>query len=85
MISTVLALSTGRASVFRNEPWKSLWTPAEMAALLERHGFGVVQEIDLVETAEGLGLELKRRRVLGYSRVMVGDRNPGGGAGVQGP
>lgn len=67
--------STGRASVWTNEPWRSAWTPSAMAGLLARHGFAVARDDDLAGVARTLGMPVSRRRTIGRSRVAVADRN----------
>jgi len=39
------ARQVGQASAERGEPWRSLFGPDEMAALLRRHGFGPVRHV----------------------------------------
>ncbi|MFI5959141.1 class I SAM-dependent methyltransferase [Cryptosporangium sp. NPDC051539] len=74
LVARAVARSTGRASVWRDEPWRSTWTPTEMASLLSRHGFGAVADIDLVEVAAELGLVVRRELSLRHSPVMIADR-----------
>jgi hypothetical protein len=66
--------STGRSSVWANEPRRSTWTSAAMADLLARHGYAVTHDQDLLETAAMLATPIHRRTSLGNSRVMVADR-----------
>jgi hypothetical protein len=66
--------STGRPSVWANEPWRSTWTPDAMARLLARHGYTVTRDEDLLDTAGGLAISVRRRISLRHSRVMVADR-----------
>jgi methyltransferase (TIGR00027 family) len=39
------AAQVGPATAERGEPWVSLFSPAEMAARLERHGLGVIRDV----------------------------------------
>jgi len=39
------AEQVGQASAERGEPWRSLFAPEDMAALLRRHGFGPVRDV----------------------------------------
>ncbi|MEU1689903.1 class I SAM-dependent methyltransferase [Micromonospora sp. NPDC005707] len=74
VVARLLTASTGRASVWANEPWRSTWTPAAMAALLTRHGFHVTRAASLLDTARALGLPVPRARSLRHSQVTVADR-----------
>jgi O-methyltransferase involved in polyketide biosynthesis len=35
----------GQAAAERGEPWRSVFAPADMAALLARHGFGPARDV----------------------------------------
>jgi len=72
-----LAASTGRKSVWADEPWRSTWTSAAMSGLLNEHGFPVTRDEGLVEVAAALELPVRHGRSLGNSRVMVADRTAG--------
>jgi methyltransferase (TIGR00027 family) len=74
LAARALMASTGRSSVWAKEPWRSTWTSAAMAGLLARHGYAVIQDQDLLETAGVLATPIHRRRSLSNSRVMVADR-----------
>jgi methyltransferase (TIGR00027 family) len=74
LVARALMASTGRASVWANEPWRSTWTPDAMAGLLARHGYTVTHDEDLLDTATGLGTPVRRRVSLRHSRVLVADR-----------
>ncbi len=48
------AQQVGQVAAERGEPWRSLFAPREMAALLRRHGFGLVRDVrqrDMVPAA----------------------------------
>jgi hypothetical protein len=66
--------STGRSSVWADEPWRSTWTPAAMGGLLARHGYTIVRDEDLLTTAQALSIPIHRRESLRHSRVMIADR-----------
>jgi methyltransferase (TIGR00027 family) len=74
LAARALMASTGRSSVWANEPRRSTWTSAAMADLLARHGYAVTHDQDLLETAGVLMTPIHRRTSLGNSRVMVADR-----------
>ncbi|GAB3351106.1 class I SAM-dependent methyltransferase [Micromonospora halotolerans] len=74
VVARLLTASTGRSSVWANEPWRSTWTPAAMSALLTRHGYRVTREESLLDTARTLALPVSRARSLRHSRVLVADR-----------
>jgi methyltransferase (TIGR00027 family) len=74
LVARALMASTGRSSVWANEPRRSTWTSAAMADLLARHGYAVTHDQDLLETAAMLATPIHRRTSLGNSRVMVADR-----------
>jgi methyltransferase (TIGR00027 family) len=71
-IFTVLFL---RASPWRDEPWRSMWTPEQMRDLLTGHGFRVVRDDDLLTLAAALPMKLGQRGPLRNSRVAVADRD----------
>ncbi len=75
LVARALMASTGRSSVWADEPWRSTWTPAAMAALLTRHGYTITHDEDLLHTAGTLAMPIRRRTSLRHSRVMVADRN----------
>ncbi|MFI1992167.1 class I SAM-dependent methyltransferase [Actinoplanes sp. NPDC020271] len=54
VVTQVMARLGGRTSPLSGEPWRSLWSPEEMARLVERHGFTVVRDNHLRELADGL-------------------------------
>ncbi|RZU75479.1 methyltransferase (TIGR00027 family) [Micromonospora kangleipakensis] len=74
VLARLLMASTGRSSVWANEPWRSTWTPAAMTALLARHGYAVSRDENLLDTARALATPIRHSRSLGHSRVMVADR-----------
>ncbi|MEU0153487.1 class I SAM-dependent methyltransferase [Micromonospora fulviviridis] len=74
VLARLLTASTGRSSVWANEPWRSTWTSAAMAALLTRHGYTVTRDENLLDTARALALPVRRGTSLRHSRVMVADR-----------
>lgn len=52
-----LALRRRGEDVFEHEPQRSFFTPARMRSLLERHGFAVTRDRDLVELAESMSAD----------------------------
>jgi methyltransferase (TIGR00027 family) len=74
VVARLLMASTGRSSVWANEPWRSTWTPAAMTALLARHGFAVSRDESLLERAQALAVPVRHSRSLSHGRVMVADR-----------
>jgi methyltransferase (TIGR00027 family) len=84
----VLMGSAGRPSPWVQEPWRSTWTPAAMAALLRRHGYIVAGsrrggeagdqgsssgEVNLFDAAAALALPMRRKTSLRHSIVLVAD------------
>jgi methyltransferase (TIGR00027 family) len=65
-----------RSSPWKNEPWRSTWTPAEMNDLLTARGFRVVRDDDLLALAATLPMKVAQRGALSTSRVLVADRQP---------
>lgn len=53
------------------EPWRSLWRPLEVAALLAAHGFRVDTDENLAVAAARLGLPARSPRSLESGRVLV--------------
>ena len=54
-----------------DEPWRSLWTEAQLGELLARRGFGVRRDEDLLTIAERVGSPTRRRRSLGAGRLAI--------------
>lgn len=75
LAARALMASTGRPSVWANEPWRSTWTPTAIAGLLARHGYAVTRDEDLLDTAGALAISIRHRRSLRHGRVMVADRS----------
>ena len=75
LVGRALMASTGRSSVWADEPWRSTWTPAAMAALLGRHGYAVTRDHVLLDTATALALPIRHATSLRHGRVMVADRS----------
>ncbi len=67
LVSRVLGVDDPLAA----EPWRSLWTPSTMAALLARHRFVVHRDENLLTTASRMGVVTNRRRSLANGRVAV--------------
>lgn len=74
LAARAVAASTGRTSVWANEPWRSMWTSDAMARLLVREGYAVTRDEDLLDRSCALGLPVRQRASLRHSRVMVADR-----------
>ena len=66
----MLALAR-RPALWRDEPRRSSWTPATMAALLARHGFTVTGDEDNLAVARRLPMEIRQRRSLENGRVAT--------------
>src|SRR3954454_5894880 len=54
-----------------DEPWRSLWTPADMAHLLAEHGFTTQRDVDLFQVAQALGSPTRHRRPPRSGRVAI--------------
>jgi methyltransferase (TIGR00027 family) len=63
-----------QASPWRDEPWRSVWTPETMGELLTERGFRVVRDADLLTLAAALPMEISQRGSLRNGRVVVADR-----------
>jgi len=74
LVARAMMATTGRSSVWANEPWRSTWTSAAMAGLLARHGYTVTNDQDLLAAAHALALPIRHRRSLSHGRVLVADR-----------
>jgi methyltransferase (TIGR00027 family) len=79
VVARALMASTGRPSVWATEPWRSFWTPATMAALLERSGYAVRTDVNLLDTATALATPIHRAGSLRHGRVTVADHCRTGG------
>jgi methyltransferase (TIGR00027 family) len=71
-LSAFAARRTGLDDPLTDEPWRSLWTAEQMAALLGRHGFRVDSDEDLLTTAARIGSPATHRRSLANGRVAAG-------------
>jgi methyltransferase (TIGR00027 family) len=74
MVMRLFSALARRASPWRNEPWRSAWTPETMGALLTGRGFRVVSDDDLLTLAAALPMEISQRGSLRNGRVVVADR-----------
>jgi methyltransferase (TIGR00027 family) len=70
-VFTVLAR---RVSPWRNEPWRSTWTPEQMRGLLTARGFRVIRDDDLLTLAAALTMNISQRGPLRNSRVAVAEK-----------
>ncbi|MEV8565913.1 class I SAM-dependent methyltransferase [Streptomyces sp. NPDC051322] len=61
------------SSVTSGEPWRSLWRPQQMAALLAEHGLRVVSDDTLLARAHSLGSPARGRASLQSGRVAVAE------------
>lgn len=59
------------SAVTSGEPWRSLWKPRQLAALLAQHGLRVLSDDDLLTLAHTLGSPALRRTSLRSGRVAV--------------
>ncbi|MDX3759971.1 MULTISPECIES: class I SAM-dependent methyltransferase [Streptomyces] len=62
------------SSVTASEPWRSLWKPQKMAALLTEYGLRVVSDEDLLAIANRLESGMRGRTALRSGRVAVARR-----------
>lgn len=59
------------SSVTASEPWRSLWKPQKMAALLAEYGLRVVSDEDLLTIANRLESSMQGRTSLRSGRVAI--------------
>ncbi|WP_333777444.1 class I SAM-dependent methyltransferase [Streptomyces sp. IBSBF 3136] len=62
------------SSITSGEPWRSLWQPGQMGALLSEHGLRVVSDDDLLSLAYAFAGPAHRRASLRSGRVAVAER-----------
>ncbi|MFF2428587.1 class I SAM-dependent methyltransferase [Streptomyces mirabilis] len=62
------------SSVTASEPWRSLWKPQKMTALLAEYGLRVVSDEDLLAIANRLESSMRGRTSLRSGRVAVARR-----------
>ncbi|MGW3292186.1 class I SAM-dependent methyltransferase [Streptomyces sp. NPDC001002] len=62
------------SSVTAGEPWRSLWKPQRMAALLGEYGLRVVSDEDLLAIADRLESSVRGRTALRSGRVAIAER-----------
>jgi methyltransferase (TIGR00027 family) len=60
-----------RGSATSGEPWRSLWRPERMAALLAAHGLAVASDRSLLDLAHDLGSPTRGGTSLASGRVAV--------------
>ncbi|MEU0969949.1 class I SAM-dependent methyltransferase [Streptomyces sp. NPDC005917] len=65
------------SSVTSGEPWRSLWRPRRMAALLAEYGLRTVSDDSLLALAHALGSPVQRRASLRSGRVAVAESRAG--------
>jgi methyltransferase (TIGR00027 family) len=63
------------SSVTASEPWRSLWKPQKMAALLTEYGLRVVSDEDLLAIANRLESSMRGRTSLHSGRVAIARRD----------
>jgi methyltransferase (TIGR00027 family) len=63
------------SSVTASEPWRSLWKPRKMAALLAEYGLRVVSDEDLLAIANRLESSMRGRTSLRSGRVAIARRD----------
>jgi len=73
-LSGLLMRLTRTDDPLAGEPWRSLWTPADMGRLLGENGFAVASDEDLLVLAGRLGSPATHRRSLANGRVAVARR-----------
>jgi methyltransferase (TIGR00027 family) len=73
LVMRVFTAVARRTSPWKNEPWRSTWTPGAMAALLSANGFTVRQDDDLLTLAKTLKMPIHQRGSLENGRVTVAD------------
>ncbi|PKW12274.1 methyltransferase (TIGR00027 family) [Streptomyces sp. 5112.2] len=61
------------SSITAGEPWRSLWRPQQMAALLAEYGLRVVADDHLLDLAHTLGSPARARASLRSGRVAVAE------------
>jgi methyltransferase (TIGR00027 family) len=54
-----------------DEPWRSLWTPPDIARLLAEHGFTTQRDVDLFQVAQDIGSPTRHSRSLRNGRVAI--------------
>ncbi|MFD8305084.1 class I SAM-dependent methyltransferase [Streptomyces sp. NPDC059690] len=62
------------SSLTSGEPWRSLWKPERMAALLAEYDLRVTRDDTLLTVAQRLGVAARGRSSLGSGRVAVAER-----------
>jgi methyltransferase (TIGR00027 family) len=70
-VNGLVARAFGADSPTADEPWRSAWTPRDMAGLLAGLGFVMEQDVDLLETASRLGSPTTHNRSLRNGRVAI--------------
>ena len=61
------------SSVTSGEPWRSLWRPGQLAAVLAEYGLRVVSDDSLLALAHSLGSRTRVRASLRSGRVAVAE------------
>ncbi|HEY4331259.1 MAG TPA: SAM-dependent methyltransferase, partial [Ilumatobacteraceae bacterium] len=68
---TALARLARRSNPLAREPWRSMWRPADIDALLRRHGFAAKSDEDLATVSRRLEFDPRHTRSLAQGRVAV--------------
>lgn len=74
LLARAMATLARRPDPLAAEPRRSSWTPATMAALLQRHGWTVDHDTDLLTLAQHEQITIRHARSLQHGRVVVADR-----------
>ncbi|WP_415937196.1 class I SAM-dependent methyltransferase [Streptomyces sp. 039-1] len=61
------------SSITSGEPWRSLWRPEQLAALLDEYGLRVVSDDNLLDLAHTHGIPTQGRTSLRSGRVAVAE------------
>ncbi|GAA2695900.1 class I SAM-dependent methyltransferase [Actinoplanes palleronii] len=73
LVAHSMARVTGHVSPWAAEPWRSAWTPPGLAGLLQRHGFTVLRDDNLLDLAAGLLPATPRTVSFRSGRIAVAD------------
>ncbi|MBI1351714.1 MAG: hypothetical protein GC156_11420 [Actinomycetales bacterium] len=68
-----MARLAGEQSPLVDEPWRSLWSAAQMAEALGVRGWTVVEDVDMLTYARRIGAPAQRTRSLSGARVVIAE------------
>jgi methyltransferase (TIGR00027 family) len=74
LAARAMAMLSRRSDPLAGEPWRSAWTPTDMAQLMAANGFRVGRDTDLLTVTGSLRIPVRNSGSLRSGRVLTADR-----------